>query len=104
MSSLNLILISRTPWYLCMIGMGLLGERICYINWASPISASFVLNFRHLSDLSALYAQRCVATFGLFLVSQMLHVLSRQSSCWSTELCHRGPACYGFRTFVSLMP
>lgn len=30
------------------------------------MSVSFVLNFRHVSNLSALYAQRCVATLGYF--------------------------------------
>lgn len=103
-SSLRLNLISGAPWYLSIIGMGPLKDWIYFINWASSISASFSLKFRHLSNLSASYAWRCVATSVLFLAGQMLHLLLCQSSCWWTVLYHRGPALYGFKVSMSLMP
>ena len=102
-SSLHLNLISGGPWYLSIIGMGPLKDWIYFISWASSISASFSLKFRHVSNLSAAYAWRCVPTSVLFLAGQMLHLLPCQSSCWWTAICHRGPALYGFRASMSLM-
>ena len=84
--------------------MGLLKEWIYFISRTSPISASFVLKFRHLANLSALCAQRCVATSVLFLAGQMSHLLPCQSSCWWTELHHGVLALEGFRASISIMP
>lgn len=103
-SSLHLNLTDRAPWLLSRTGMSLLKEPIYFISWASIASASFLLKFRLLSNLSDLCVRRCVATSVLFLAGKVLHLLPCQSSCWWTELHHRGPALYGFRASMSMMP
>lgn len=70
---------SLAPFYKWM---GLLKEWVCIISWASTISASFLFKLRHLSNLSALYPQRCVAHLCHFWLAKLLC----QSSCWWTEL------------------